>query len=75
MNSCKKCQNYGNINHIPSQELQGIVSPWPFAKWSMDILRPFPIGRGQTKFLILAIDYFMKRIEVKVVTKITSQQV
>ncbi|XP_068479045.1 uncharacterized protein [Phaseolus vulgaris] len=36
--TCKKCQEFGSLNHIPAQELQGIVSPWPFAKWGIDIL-------------------------------------
>jgi len=72
---CKKCQVFGSLNHIPSHELQGIVSPWPFAKWGMEILGPFPLGRGQTKFLIVAVDYFTKWIEAKAFTKITTQQV
>jgi len=42
--ACKKCQEFGSLNHIPSQELQGIVSPWPFSKWGMYILGPFPLG-------------------------------
>jgi len=55
--------------------LQGIVSPWPFAKWEIDILGPFPLGRGQTKFMIVDADYFKKWIEVEALTKITAQQV
>jgi len=73
--SCKKCQEFGNLNHIPSQDLQGIVSPWPFAKWGMDILGQFPLGRGQTKFLVVAIDYFTKWIEDETLIGITAQQV
>jgi len=73
--SCKKFQEFNNLNHIPSQELQGIISPWPFAKWGMDILGPFPPGRGQTNFLIMAIDYFTKLIEAEAMTRITTQQV
>ena len=44
--SCKKCQEFGSLNHIPFQELQGTVSPCPFAKWGMGILGPFPLERG-----------------------------
>ena len=25
------CQAYGDISHLPSMELQGLTSPWPFA--------------------------------------------
>jgi len=44
--------------------------PWPFAKWGIDILGPFPLGRGQTKFMIVAVDYFTKWIEAEALTKI-----
>jgi len=41
----------------------------------MDILGPFPFAKGQVKFLIVAIDYFTKWIEVEPLTTITAQQV
>jgi len=42
--ACKKCQEFGSLNHIPMQELLGIISPWPFPNLVMDILCPFPVG-------------------------------
>jgi len=41
----------------------------------MDILDPFSPGRGQVKFLIVAVDYFTKWIEAKPLVTITAQQV
>jgi len=41
----------------------------------MDILGPFSPGKGQVKFLIVAVDYFTKWIEAKPLTTITTQQV
>ncbi|GKE93105.1 reverse transcriptase domain-containing protein [Tanacetum coccineum] len=41
----------------------------------MDIAGPFLEGPGKVKFLIVAIDYFMKWIEAKAVAKITDNQV
>ncbi|GKB13787.1 reverse transcriptase domain-containing protein [Tanacetum coccineum] len=41
-----------------------ITSPWPFYKWGIDIAGPFPEGPGKFKFLIVAIDYFTKWIEI-----------
>jgi len=41
----------------------------------MDIFGPFSPGKGQVKFLIVAVDYFTKWIEVKPLTTITTQQV
>jgi len=41
----------------------------------MDILGPFPLAKGQVKFLIVAIDYFTKWIEVEPVATIMAWQV
>ncbi|XP_020205351.1 uncharacterized protein LOC109790579 [Cajanus cajan] len=49
------------------------MSPWPFAKWGMDILGPFPPAKGQLKFFPVAIDYFTKWIEACSLAKITAE--
>jgi len=72
---CKPCQKHGNLIHQKQEQLNFILSLWPFAKWGMDILDPFSTGKGQVKFLIVAIDYFTKWIEAKPLTTITAQQV
>ena len=62
----KKCKDYqenGLLIHQLSIELHSIRSPWPFAKWGMDIVRPFLPASKQRRFLIMAIDYFTKWIE------------
>ncbi|XP_014492978.1 uncharacterized protein LOC106755347 [Vigna radiata var. radiata] len=69
---CKACQKHGNVIHEPAAELQGIVSPWPFAQWGMDIVGPFPTGRVQMKFLLVAVDYFTKWVEAEPLAKITA---
>ena len=57
---CKPCQKHGILIHQKQEQLHSILSPWPFAKWGMDILGPFSPGKGQVKFLIVAVDYFTK---------------
>ncbi|GJV07426.1 reverse transcriptase domain-containing protein [Tanacetum coccineum] len=57
------------------QKLTPITSPWPFYKWGIDILGPFPETQGKVKFLIVAIDYFTKWVEAKPVATITGGQV
>jgi len=52
-----------------------MVAPWPFAKWGLDILNPFPIGTRHMKFLIVGIDYFTKWVEAEPVAIITEQNV
>ena len=52
-----------------------ISSPWPFAQWRIDIMVPFPLGKKQLRFLIVAIDYFIKWVEVEPVATITEAKV
>ena len=33
--------------------------------WGIDIVGPLPPGKKQVKFLVVAIDYFMKWVEVE----------
>ena len=47
-----------------------ITTPCPFAQWGIEIMKPLPIGRKQYKFLIVAIDYFTKRVEAEPITTI-----
>ncbi|GKF83644.1 reverse transcriptase domain-containing protein, partial [Tanacetum coccineum] len=59
----------------PQQKLNPITSPWPFYKWGIDIAGPFPEGPWKVKFLIVAMDYFTKWIEAKLVAIITGNQI
>nr|GEX83595.1 reverse transcriptase domain-containing protein [Tanacetum cinerariifolium] len=69
------CQIHRPITWSPQQPLTPIMSPWPFYKWGIDIAGPFPEGPGKVKFLIVAMDYFTKWIEAKVVETIIGGQV
>ncbi|GJU53003.1 reverse transcriptase domain-containing protein [Tanacetum coccineum] len=46
----------------------------PRAVWGMDILGPLPTANGGAKFVIVAIDYFTKWIEVKPLVRITDKE-
>ncbi|GJX85510.1 reverse transcriptase domain-containing protein [Tanacetum coccineum] len=59
----------------PQQTLTPITALWPFYKWGINIVGPFPEGPGKVKFLIVAMDYFTKWIEAKAVATITGNQV
>ncbi|GJX36170.1 reverse transcriptase domain-containing protein [Tanacetum coccineum] len=72
---CNDCQVHHPVPRNPQQNLSPITSPWPFYKWGIDIVGTFPEGPGKVKFLIVAVDYFTKWIEVKPVTTITGNQV
>jgi len=46
-----------------------------FHKWGIDILGPFPVSVGQLKFIMVAIDYFIKWIEAEPLTTITVERI
>ncbi|GJR60090.1 reverse transcriptase domain-containing protein [Tanacetum coccineum] len=72
--ACQECQVHRPVPRNPQEKLNPITSPWPFYKWGIDIAGTFPKGPGKVKFLILAMDYFTKWIEVKPVATITGNQ-
>ncbi|GJT08833.1 reverse transcriptase domain-containing protein [Tanacetum coccineum] len=47
---CNDCQVYCLILRNPQQNLTPITSPWPFYKWGIDIVGPFPEGPSKVKF-------------------------
>lgn len=49
-----------------------MASPWPFAKWGMNILGPFPTVTYQRKFLIVVVDFFTMWVEAEPVASITT---
>ncbi|XP_014522940.1 uncharacterized protein LOC106779360 [Vigna radiata var. radiata] len=72
---CISCQKHDNVFHAPASELHNIFSPWPFAQWGMDIVGPFPLGRSQKKFFLVAVDYFTKWVEAEPLARISTAQV
>ena len=52
-----------------------ITSPWTFAQWGIDIVGPLPLGKGQVKFLLVAIDYFTKWVEAEALAMITEARI
>ena len=73
--ACDKCQRYSNIPKRPSKYLTPMVAPWPFDKWGLDILGPFPIRTRQRKFLVVRIGYFTKWVEAEQLAKITEKNI
>jgi len=72
---CEQCQKHADWHHELAEELRSIYSPWPFHTWGINILRPFPLAIHQMKYLIMAIEYFTKWIEVEPVAQITAHKV
>ena len=72
---CDRCQRYATIPRVPSEVLNLVTSPWPFAQWGMDIVGPLPIATAQNKFLLIAINYFRKWVEVEAYASIKDKDV
>ena len=72
---CLKCQEFGPLHHSKSKDLHIMTSPWPFAIWGMDIIDPFSPNKGQTKHLLVTVDYFTKWIEAEPLASISAKNV
>ncbi|XP_070013674.1 uncharacterized protein [Nicotiana sylvestris] len=70
---CFQCQAHAVMIKVPPNELNATSSPWPFAAWGMDVIRPIdPTTSNRHRFILVAIDYFTKWVEAtsyKVVIK------
>ncbi|XP_057720739.1 uncharacterized protein LOC130935159 [Arachis stenosperma] len=69
---CVKCQQNANFARAPASELSLLTTSRPFSQWGVDLLGPFPVGSGQVKYLIVAIDYYTKWIEAEPLASISS---
>ena len=63
------------MQRLPAKKLTTITSLWPFSQWGIDIVGPLSQGKGQVKFLLVAIDYFTKWVEVEALATITKARI
>ena len=57
---CDQCQKFAPNIHQPEGILNPLSSPWPFAQWGLDIVRPFSKTTGNKRWLLVDTDYFTK---------------
>ena len=63
--SCHDCQTHANLNHVPPSELYSMTSPWSFLVWGIDVIgRIAPKLSNGHEYILVAIDYFTKWVEV-----------
>ncbi|KAL1205491.1 Retrovirus-related Pol polyprotein from transposon TNT 1-94 [Cardamine amara subsp. amara] len=73
---CDKCQRHARIIHQPAELMSSISAPYPFMRWSMDIMGPMvPSGDNELRFVLVLTDYFTKWIEAEAYSQITKEQV
>lgn len=72
---CEKCKIQGPVPHCSPEEMTSITSPWPFVQWGLDIMGLMPWGKGDRKFILVAVVYFTKLVEVESFEMITATSV
>ena len=72
---CDQCQRFTSNIHQPRGVLNPLSSPWPFAQWGLDIVRPFPKVTGSQRYLLVATNYFTKCVEAEPLANIRDQDV
>lgn len=71
---CHKFQIYTDKVHVPATPLNVLTAPWSFSMWGIDIIRMIePKAANGYRFILVAIDYFTKWIEVASYTNVTRQ--
>ena len=62
---CHQCQVHGDLKHMPPMPLHTMTSPWPFSTQGIDIIGKIHLTTSNGhKFILVAIDYFTKQVEV-----------
>jgi ribonuclease HI/transposase InsO family protein len=70
--TCKACQFTTKHQRRSGAPSQLITPTWPLQRWGMDIVGPLPTAQGNFKFVVVAVEFFTKWIEVRPLTTITS---
>ncbi|WKA01444.1 hypothetical protein VitviT2T_019726 [Vitis vinifera] len=64
---------HGDLIHVPPSELHLLTSPWPFSVWAIDIIGKISLKSSSGhEFILVAIDYFTKWLEVASYARLTS---
>jgi hypothetical protein len=70
--TCKACQFAAKHQRRPGALSQLITPTCPLQRWGMDIVGTLHTAQGIFKFVVVAVEYFTKWIEVRPVATITS---
>ncbi|KAE8708450.1 high mobility group B protein 6-like [Hibiscus syriacus] len=73
---CHKCQIYGDRIYTPPHLLHVMTAPWPFSMWGMDVIGQIsPKASNGHRFILVAIDYFTKWVEVASYANVTQSTI
>lgn len=67
---CNRCQRIVPVPRQLTEPLSAIIGAWPFIQ-SIDLIGPILHGKIQTKFLVVAVNYFTKWTKAEALVSIT----
>lgn len=74
INKFRKCQIYADKVHVPPTPLNVLTAPWPFSMWGINVfVMVEPKATNGHQFILVAIDYFTKWVEVVSYFNVTKQ--
>ncbi|XP_027109143.1 uncharacterized protein [Coffea arabica] len=73
---CIKCQMQGDVIRAPPTELHSMTAPWSCSMWRMDVIGSIdPSASNGHQFILVAIEYFTKWVEVASYKHVTKKVV
>jgi hypothetical protein len=70
--TCQACQKFSPNIKALSQPTQLITPSWPLPRWGINIVGLLTIAKGNYKFVVVAVEYFTKWVEVKPLVNIVA---
>jgi hypothetical protein len=73
---CESCQKFGDVQLAPVAILHTIIKPWSFHGWALDFVGQIhPASSNGHRFVLVAMDYFTKWMEVVPLKNMTHREV
>jgi hypothetical protein len=72
VSKCENCQKCARDQKQPSSLTQLIQPTWPLQRWGLHLLGALPPAQGNLRYVVVAVEYFSKWIEVEPLATITS---
>ena len=71
----EQCQKHAPFILQPVELLTSVSAPYPFMKWSMDIIGPLHVSIRGVRFLLVLTNYFSNGVEAPAYSNVTQVQV
>jgi hypothetical protein len=76
VSTCEACQRFSRKTKVPAQPVQLIAPSWSLQRYGINIVEKLtPAQVSYTFTVVAAVEYFMKWIEVKPLTNVSSAMI